>query len=102
MVKNAHAKAGDARDAYSTSGWGRSPGGGIPTPVLLPGKSHGQRSLVGYSPWGGSQRFGQLVKEKEIKREVISGGEKEKKVRKSKGEEQRKEKIKNIYIIIIF
>ena len=23
-----------------------------PTPVLLPGKSHGQRSLIGYSPWG--------------------------------------------------
>ena len=23
-----------------------------PTPVLLPGKSHGQRSLVCYSPWG--------------------------------------------------
>ena len=23
-----------------------------PTPVLLPGKSHGQRSVVGYSPWG--------------------------------------------------
>ena len=23
-----------------------------PTPVLLPGKSHGQRSLVGYNPWG--------------------------------------------------
>src|SRR5574338_1367179 len=23
-----------------------------PTPVLLPGKSHGQRSLVGRSPWG--------------------------------------------------
>ena len=23
-----------------------------PTPVLLPGKSHGQRGLVGYSPWG--------------------------------------------------
>ena len=22
------------------------------TPVLLPGKSHGQRSLVGYGPWG--------------------------------------------------
>ena len=22
-----------------------------PTPVLLPGKSHGQKSLVGYSPW---------------------------------------------------
>ena len=23
-----------------------------PTPVFLPGKSHGQRSLVGYSPYG--------------------------------------------------
>ena len=23
-----------------------------PTPVLFPGKSHGQRSVVGYSPWG--------------------------------------------------
>ena len=24
-----------------------------PTPIFLPGKSHGQKSLVGYSPWGG-------------------------------------------------
>jgi len=23
-----------------------------PTPILLPGKSHGRRSLVGCSPWG--------------------------------------------------
>jgi len=23
-----------------------------PTPVLLPGKFHGRRSLVGFSPWG--------------------------------------------------
>ena len=23
-----------------------------PIPVVLPGESHGQRSLVGYSPWG--------------------------------------------------
>ena len=22
-----------------------------PTPVFLPGESHGQRSMVGYSPW---------------------------------------------------
>jgi len=22
------------------------------TPTLLPGKSHGRRSLIGYSPWG--------------------------------------------------
>ena len=26
-----------------------------PTPVLLPGKSHGRRSLIGYSPWGRSE-----------------------------------------------
>ena len=25
------------------------------TPVFLPGKSHGQRSLEGYSPWGGKE-----------------------------------------------
>ena len=35
--------------------WVLSLGGedpGIPTPVLLPGDAHGERSLVGYSPWG--------------------------------------------------
>jgi len=26
-----------------------------PTPVFLPGETHGQRSLVGYSPLGGKQ-----------------------------------------------
>ena len=26
-----------------------------PTPVSLPGESHGQQSLVGYSPWGHKQ-----------------------------------------------
>ena len=25
------------------------------TPVFLPGKSHGQRSLVGYTPWGSKE-----------------------------------------------
>ena len=24
----------------------------LPAPVFWPGESHGQRSLVGYSPWG--------------------------------------------------
>ena len=24
----------------------------LPTPVFLPGESHGQRRLTGYSPWG--------------------------------------------------
>ena len=26
-----------------------------PTPVFLPGESHGQRSLMGYSPWAGKE-----------------------------------------------
>ena len=47
---------GDAEDTGSNSGSGRSPGGGngnpFGFPVFLPGKSHEQRSLVGYSPWG--------------------------------------------------
>ena len=32
--------------------WTEKPGRLQSTPVFLPGKSHGQRSLVGYSPWG--------------------------------------------------
>jgi len=36
---------------------GRSPAerNGLPIPVFLPGKSQGQRSLMGYSPWGCKQ-----------------------------------------------
>ena len=50
MVKNPPANAGDAG---SIPGSRRAPGerNGQLTPVFLPGKSHGQRSLVGYSPW---------------------------------------------------
>ena len=51
MVKNLPANTGDAGfDLWI---------GKIPwrrewqrTPVFLPGKSHGQRSLANYSPWG--------------------------------------------------
>ena len=42
-------------ESKSILGLGRSPGerNGNPTPIFLPGKSHGQRSLAGYnSPWG--------------------------------------------------
>ena len=28
-----------------------------PTPVFLPGESHGQRSLTGYSPWGRKELY---------------------------------------------
>ena len=43
----------NAGDLACIPGWGRFPGGanGNPTGVFLPGKSHGQRNLVGYSPW---------------------------------------------------
>ena len=41
-------------DASLIPGSGGSPGGGHPTPVFLPGKSQGQRSLEGYGP--GDQR----------------------------------------------
>ena len=46
--------AWNAGDQGSIPTYGRSPGEGKrqPTPVLLPGESHGGRSLVGYSPWG--------------------------------------------------
>ena len=51
VVKTLPANARDARDMGSNPGWGRSPGGGHANPpVFLPGESHGQRSLVGYSP----------------------------------------------------
>ena len=45
VVKNSPANAGDVRDMGSISRSKRSP-------VFLPRESHGQRSLVGYSPWG--------------------------------------------------
>ena len=55
VVKNPPARAGDIRDVGLIPKLGRAPGGWQPTPVFLPGGSHGQRTLAGYSPWG-SQR----------------------------------------------
>ena len=53
VVKKPPANAGDIRDTGSIPGSGRSPGGAWQcTPVFLPAESHGQRSLVSYSPWG--------------------------------------------------
>ena len=53
-VKNPPANAGDMRYGFDPRvrkfpwriAW-------QPTPVFLSGESHGQRSLAGYSPWGG-------------------------------------------------
>ena len=52
-IKNLPTKAGDARDMGFNPWvrkilWRRK---WQPSPVFLPGKSHGQRNLVGYSPW---------------------------------------------------
>ena len=52
VVKNPPANAGDTGDVGLIPGWGRSFGGGNSTPVFFPGKFHGRRNLVGYSPLG--------------------------------------------------
>ena len=40
------------KDFYKGVGTRKFPGGRPEyTPVFLPGESHGQRSLAGYSPW---------------------------------------------------
>ena len=51
-LKNPPANAGDEGSIFS--GLERSPGEGTGNPLqlFLPRKSHGQRSLVGYSVWG--------------------------------------------------
>ena len=53
-VKILPANAGDTGHMGSILGSGRAPWRRKwkPTPVFLPGKFHGQRSLEGYSPWG--------------------------------------------------
>ena len=53
-VKNPPAHSGETGDVGSMPGLGRFPGRRKwqPTPVFLPGKSHGQRSQEGNSPQG--------------------------------------------------
>ena len=52
-VKNPPPNAGHARDTGSVPGSGRFPWRRTwqPTAVFLPGEFHGQRSLLGYSPY---------------------------------------------------
>ena len=53
MVKNLPANAGNIGDAGLIPGSGRSWSRKLqPTPVFLPRKFHGQRSLAGCSLWG--------------------------------------------------
>ena len=52
-VKNLPASAGDMEMQVQSLGWEDPLEKGMATtPVFLPGESHGQRSLAGYSPWG--------------------------------------------------
>ena len=49
----------NAGDLGLIPGLGRAPGEEwLPTPVFLPGEFHGERSLMGYSPWGHIVRHG--------------------------------------------
>ena len=53
VVKNPPVNAGNIRDTGLIPGLGSSPGGEYGNPLqYLPGESHGQRNLVGYSPKG--------------------------------------------------
>ena len=54
VVKHPPANAGVAGDVCSPR-VGKLPWSRQPTPVFFPGKFHGQRSLVGYSPWGSKE-----------------------------------------------
>ena len=54
MVKNSPVHAGDLRVLGKIPGSGRSPGEGHVNP-LLPGESHGHRSLASHGPWGGQE-----------------------------------------------
>jgi len=55
VINNPPANAGNTGDVVSIPRLGRSPGEGNGHPLQYScqshGKSHGQRSLVGYSPW---------------------------------------------------
>ena len=54
LKKKSACNGGDTGDTGLIPGSGRSSGGGKwqPTPVFLPEKSHGQRSLAGYNQKG--------------------------------------------------
>ena len=69
MVKNFPASAGDTRDAGLMFPWVRK----IPwrrkwqpTPVFLPGESHGQRGLAGCRPWAHQESDRTAVTEQSV------------------------------------
>ena len=67
VVKSLPPNAGDIRDVGLTPGSGRSPAGGHGNSLLYfcLRKSHRQRSLRGYSPWGHRELDTTLVTEQQ-------------------------------------
>ena len=59
VVKNPPTNVGDARYTASILGSGRSPGEGNGNPLQYSclEKSHGWRSLLGYSAWSGKESY---------------------------------------------
>ena len=54
VIRNLPVNAGDMKPGFDA--WvGKIPWRRVwqPTPLFLPGESHGHRSLAGYSPWEG-------------------------------------------------
>ena len=70
MIQNLPAKAGDPSSvpgAETSAGEGN----GSPFPIFLPGKSHEQWSLVGYSPWG-HRRVRHFLSTKQQQQQALS------------------------------
>ena len=70
MIKNPHALQGSGVQSLGQKAW-------LPTPVFLPGESHGQKSLVGYTPQGRKEleKFGsQLTLMEPAEPAVCRGG----------------------------
>ena len=74
VVKNLPVIAGDSRDRFNLwvriIFWRRK---WQPAPVFLPGESHGQRSLAGYSPWGCRVRHDLATKQQQQDIRVAPG-----------------------------
>ena len=74
--KESACNAGTSGDAGSILGSGRSlEKKGKPIPLFLPGKSYGQRSLVGYSLWGYKSVRHNLVTKQEQQQHIPQGQE---------------------------
>ena len=72
-IKCIRAKSMDKENPWMPMPWRRK---WQPTPVSLPGKSYGQRSLAGYSPWGRKRAGHDLATKQQQQREDSSKGRK--------------------------